>query len=199
MASRPPASTSASAQPAAPLYPSRENTARVAMRGNVLPGWFWGLLGCLSVLGVGMAALLVFTHGSASGAAVATGPITAAPAAPIGVAAAGPAQQPQPRSGIEVQPMAPPPAPAAIAPAADPAPRAHAAHVMKLARSPAGLHPSAGAPASGDRDNDKTPAAAEDGVAAKKPASAAAADDDQPARRHKPAASDEDDDDDSDE
>jgi len=196
MAQRPPASISASPQPAAPLYPARENTARVAMRGNVLPGWFWGLLGCLSVLGVGMAGLLFFTHGVVTAGQVAAAP-SPAPAAPPALGmAAGP---PQARPGIDIEPMAPPPAPAAGPPALAPAPHVHVLqHPMKLARSPAGLHPTSDT-ASADKDTDKTSAAAEDTAPVKKEAATATAtDDDKPTRHHKPAASDDDDDDDSD-
>src|ERR1700689_5292307 len=89
----------------------RENTARVAMRGSELPGWFWGLLGCLSVLGVG-SAVLFFVFKPAGGLA---GPANlAAPAAP--------ADRSTSSAQIDIEPMAPPPAPGGPAPKPTPPP-----------------------------------------------------------------------------
>ena len=53
----------------------------MVMRKSALPGWFWGVLGCLSVLGIGFGALIVVArNGLLDGGAV--GPATAA-AAPV--------------------------------------------------------------------------------------------------------------------
>jgi hypothetical protein len=153
----------------------RENTARVAMRGSELPGWFWGLLGCLSVLGVG-SAVLFFVFKPAGGLA---GPANlAAPAAP--------ADRPTSSAQIDIEPMAPPRAEAVAAPKPRPAP-----HAMKIAHAPAAAH-SAGSPAAAAE-----PAAADDSdddapkAKAKTKEPADDSDDDQPAASRKvPAASD---------
>jgi len=154
----------------------RENTARVAMRGSELPGWFWGLLGCLSVLGLG-SAVLFFVFKPAGGLA---GPANvAAPAAP--------ADRSTSSAKIDIEPMAPPPAEAVPAPKPRPAP-----HAVKIAHAPAVAHsaasPAAAAePATADDSDDDVPKAK---AKTKEPA-AADSDDDQPAASRKvPAASD---------
>jgi hypothetical protein len=167
----------------------RENTARVVMRGSELPGWFWGLLGCLSVLGIGSAVLfLIFKPPSGIAAAA---PSLAATAVPADRA---PAQHgPQ----IDIEPMAPPPAPSS---AAFGAPRPKAVpHPLKIARSPsAPSHPAAVPAGDTDKGADNGPEAetsdSDDApkvkakVKAKPPA--ADSDDDQAAGAHKAAPSD---------
>jgi hypothetical protein len=179
-----------------------ENTARVVMHKSALPGWFWGMLGCLSVLGVGFGVLIVVArNGLLGGGAV--GPTTAAITAgsPASAPATGPAGS-RPRPQIEQ--LVPPPA-APLVPTAEPKPRAQP-HAIKLARSPSGGHPSvadkpaddnAGAdqPGADKPSADRSAAASDEAASAKKPADKAAGDDDQVVRHHKPAASDEDDDD----
>jgi hypothetical protein len=187
--------------PAAIRANAGENTARVVMHKSALPGWFWGMLGCLSVLGVGFGVLIVVArNGLLNGGAV--GPATAAAAAPTAPApATGPAGS-GPRPQIEQ--LLPPPA-APLVPTAEPKPRAQP-HAIKLARSPSGGHPVAadkpadeksGADKSADdKPGEKSAAASDEAASAKKPADKAAGDDDQVVRHHKPAASDEDDDED---
>ncbi len=176
------------------------------MHKSALPGWFWGMLGCLSVLGVGFGVLIVVArNGLLEGGAVGPATAAAAPTAPL--PAAGPTAASRPRPQIEQ--LVPPPA-APLIPAAEPKPRPQP-HAIKLARSP-----SAGHAAAADRSADDKPgadkpgadkpgaekpgddkaAAASDEASAKKPADKPAADDDQVVRHHKPAASDDDDDDD---
>jgi hypothetical protein len=180
-----------------------ENTARVVMHRSVLPGWFWGMLGCLSVLGAGFGVLIVVArNGLLDGGAVgaATSPVAADPAAPTPVTApAGSRPRPQ------IEQLVPPPA-APLMPVAEPKPRVPP-HAIKLARSPSGGHP-AGADKSADDKSgadkpgddkpgaDKSAASPDEAASAKKPPDKAAGDDDQVVRHHKAAASDEDDDDD---
>jgi hypothetical protein len=133
--------------------PPGENTARVVMRNNELPGWFWGLLGCLSVLGVGSGVLfLIFKP--PGGTAVA-GPSLATTPAPIDRAPARRGPQ------IDIEPMAPPPAPPPEELAA-PKPKV-APHPLRIARSPGTPH-AADAPSgetdpatAGDSDDAPTP------------------------------------------
>ena len=66
----------------------RGNTARVVLHKSALPGWFWGMLGCLSVLGVGFAVLiLVARNGLLDGGAVGPAPVepSAAVASRVGL------------------------------------------------------------------------------------------------------------------
>ncbi len=150
------ASAEASANP-------RHNTARVVMRNNELPGWFWGLLGCLSVLGVGSGVLfLIFKP---AGGATVAGPDPAP--APAQIDRAPARRGPQ----IDIEPMAPPLAPPPEALAA-PRPKA-APHPLKIARSPVTPH-AAGAPGgetdsttAGDSDDAPKPDAAKPKVKAK--------------------------------
>jgi hypothetical protein len=180
--SPPGASSESSANP-------RENTARVVMRNNELPGWFWGLLGCLSVLGVG-SAVLFFIFKPTVGA-VAPAPSLAATAAPT--------ESTPSRRGpqIDIEPMAPPP----VAPSeALGAPRPKlASHPIKIARSPSAPHAAAAPAADADKSTDKAAEAetgdSDDAPKAKPKAKAKAAatdsDDDQPAAARKaPASSD---------
>src|SRR6185503_2876462 len=118
MAERPRATASGSSRgaPAAQPPAARHSTARVATtasqqaRRNELPGWFWGALGCLTVLVVGLT-VVFFVGQTRAVAPPAAGAATEAPAATAAVAPAAPA-------------------PAALAPAAPPraaeAPRARA-------------------------------------------------------------------------
>jgi hypothetical protein len=164
----------------------RENTARVVMRGSELPGWFWGLLGCLTVLGLGSAVLfLIFKP-----------PGGLAPPAPSVVTTAAPADRaPVPRGPqIDIEPMAPPPSSATVG---APKPRA-ASHPLKVARSPSAPHPAAAPVGEADKGDDQTTEAettdSDDAPKAKtkaKPkAPAADSDDDQPAAAHKTPSSD---------
>jgi hypothetical protein len=142
------------------------------MRGSELPGWFWGLLGCLSVLGVG-SAVLFFVFKPAGGVA-----------APANLAApATPADRPTSPAQIDIEPMAPPPAEAVATPKPRPAP-----HAVKIAHAPAAAHSAASAA-------EAEPTAAEDSddapkAKAKTKEPAADPDDNQPAASRKgPAAS----------
>src|SRR4051812_23561908 len=118
MAERPRAAAPGRSRPApAPAPPAtdapRHSTARVAttqgVRTNELPGWFWGALGCMTVLVVGLSVVFFFQSGSAPAAASASaGPAAAAPtpAAATTATAAGPPGAAAP--GIRIEPMAPP-------------------------------------------------------------------------------------------
>jgi hypothetical protein len=183
--------------PAAIQANAGENTARVVMHKSALPGWFWGMLGCLSVLGVGFGVLIVVArNGLLDGGAV--GPATAAAAVPIAPASAigGAGSPPRP----QIEQLVPPPA-APLIPAAEPKPRAQP-HAIKLARSPSGGHPTAADKPAADKPGDDKPGAdksaagSDEAAPAKKPTDKAAGDDDQVVRHHKTAASDDDDDDD---
>src|SRR6185312_9855700 len=90
-----------------------ENTARVVMHRGSVPGWFWGLLGFLSVLAIGFGALLF---------AAKNGLFAAAPVLP----AAEPRQRPSSH---------PPSHPIKLA--RSPAPPPHAAVVATTAAKPA--------------------------------------------------------------
>jgi hypothetical protein len=183
--------------PAAPRASAPENTARVVMHKSALPGWFWGMLGCLSVLGVGFGVLIfVARNGLLDGGAVAPAPAAATAASPaVPAPAVVPAGSP-PRPQIEQ--LVPPPPPPLI-PATEAKPRTQA-HAIKLARSPSGGHAAAAAdkPAVADKPaaDDKPAAASDEAGSAKKPTDKAAGDDDQVVHHRKPAAADEDDDDD---
>jgi hypothetical protein len=165
----------------------RENTARVVMRGNELPGWFWGLLGCLSVLGVGSAVLfLIFKP---PGGLTAPAPSLAVTAAPADRAPVPGARQ------IDIEPMAPPPPSPAVA--GVPKPKA-VSHPLKIARSPSAPHPAAAPVADTDKGDDKA-TEAETGdsddapkanAKAKVKAPAADSDDDQAAGARKTSPSD---------
>src|SRR4029078_13134460 len=112
---------------------ARPSTARVSPPQGVLrselPGWFWGALGCLTVLVVGLS--VVFLMGQA-------GP---APTPPVATAKA-----------VEAAP-APPPAPAA--PSAQPAPAAP----EQAAKAPAIRIEPMGAPAPARATDSTDPAA----------------------------------------
>ena len=86
-----------------------ENTARVVMHKSALPGWFWGMLGCLSVLGVGFGVLIVVArNGLLDGGAVGPAAAAAAAAAPARPRRRRPAGS-RPRPQIEQ--LVPPPPP----------------------------------------------------------------------------------------
>jgi type IV secretory pathway VirB10-like protein len=190
------ASSGHAAVPSESSLNPRENTARVSMRGNELPGWFWGVLGCLSVLGIGFAVLFLLVK--APTGATPPAPSLAATAPPADGARASARRGPQ----IDIEPMAPPALPALPAdglPAARPkaAPRP-----VRVAHSPLPAHPSSADKTDQADQTDKTdkeaePAAASDSddapraSAKTKAKTPAADDDDQPARARKaPATSD---------
>jgi hypothetical protein len=195
----------------------RENTARVVMHKSTLPGWFWGMLGCFSVLGVGFVVLIfVAKNGFLDGGAVAPGTASAAaalaPVAPAATPHAGPQIEQMDRSAAPavVPSVAPARVPATAPAALDSRPKVPP-HPIKLARSPSGGHSTTKASAAGDKaagdkassddaPSDKAAASdkGDDSAAAKKPADKAASDDDQVVRHHKTAASDDDDDTDTD-
>ncbi len=91
-----------------------------------LPSWFWGVLGCLTILGVGFT-VMFFAIKSPAGTTAAIPPAVVAPPAP---SAPAPASAPRP-SGIQVEQLAPPPA------ALLPTPVRKAPRPVKVARSPA--------------------------------------------------------------
>ena len=176
-----------------------EDTARVVMHKSALPGWFWGMLGCLTVLGVGFGALIVVARSGLLGG----GPVGPATAAAATVAAPPP---PPPATGStgsvgsrpqpQIEQLVPPPA-APLVPTAEPKARTQP-HAIKLARSPSGGHSAAADKPAADKaaGDDKSGAATGEAAATKKPVDKAAGDDDQVVRHHKTAASDEDDDED---
>jgi len=188
--------------PAGAPADAHDNTARGVIHKGALPAWFWGMIGCLSVLGVGFGILIVVArNGLLDGGAV--GPAAAAAAAPSPVG---------PPPGPQIEQLVPPPS-ARPMPTSAPKPRAQL-HVIKLARSASGGHPGAADKPSDDKpgadkpaadkpaadkpgtDKDKPAAASGEAATAKKPTDKAGGDDDQVVRHHKPAASDEDDDED---
>ncbi len=163
------------------------NTARVVVgHKSTLPGWFWGMLGCLSVLGIGFAALLlVANNGLLAGRA-------AAPSAPA-TAVAEPSAAPAGAGGPQIEQLAPPNVPPPAAGEVKPRPPAHP---IKLARSSAPSH-AAAAPAAKPEASAKPEApAADDAPAAKKAPDQAAPVDDGRVHIHHATASDDDDDDD---
>ncbi|HLK91892.1 MAG TPA: hypothetical protein VKZ18_18515 [Polyangia bacterium] len=182
----------ANRQQAAPI-PTRTrsgdgNTARVVVHKSSLPGWFWGVVGCLSVLGIGFAALLlVAKNGLLEGR-------PAGPSAPA-TAAAEPSA-PAVAGGPQIEPLAPPnvaPPPAAEAKTRLPA------HPIRLARTSSPGHAVAAPAAKADAPaKPEAPAAADDAPAAKKTPDQAAPVDDGRVHIHHTTASDDDDDDDSD-
>ena len=200
MAERPRATASgrshpapAAQAPAAQARAARQSTARVAttqgVRRSELPGWFWGALGCLTVLVVGLTVVFVLGQpGAASApagdmlpAVIPTSPTAPAQAPAQAAAAPGAATRaPDPQraraAGIHVEPMAAPPA--AVDPVA-PAPVVAKPKVpsrpLKVARSPAAARTKpAGASkaAADDQDGD-----GEDEPKGKPRAAAPAADD----------------------
>src|SRR3954465_4237664 len=113
-----------------------EDTARVVMHKSALPGWFWGMLGCLTVLGVGFGVLIVVARsGLLNGGAVGPSSAAAAPAPTPPAPPTGPTgAPPQPQSEqLVTAPAAPP------TPAGEQKPRTQP-HAIKLARSPSGGH-----------------------------------------------------------
>src|SRR6516164_1097749 len=95
-----------------PVRPSTRRTshetARIALHsGPHLPGWFWGTLGCFSVLAVGFTVLFFVAKPGAA-------PTTAAPSGGDVAAAAGSGVAPSGATapGIQVEQLAPPARPA---------------------------------------------------------------------------------------
>lgn len=174
MAERPRATASSRSRPAPAVQAPdqrRLSTARVSTtqgahaaaagaRRSELPGWFWGALGCLTVLVVGLSVVFFIgqTSPAPSPAPASASPAASAPAAAAAVApAAAPSAPAAARAGtpgMHIEQMAPPP-PAIDqvpdVPAAPVAKQKAAAHPMKIARSPAaGARPAGGArPAAG--------------------------------------------------
>src|SRR5436305_285959 len=112
---------------------ARHETARVVLHKNTVPGWFWGLLGFLSVVAIGSTGLLLAAKAGVLGLqvpppastvavapAVATPPTAPAAATPPAVPAAAPSAAPaQPSGPKPAQPSGP-----KIVPLAAPAPAA---------------------------------------------------------------------------
>jgi hypothetical protein len=145
------------------------------VRKSELPGWFWGALGCMTVLVVGLAIVFFMNQNRAGSMA---GPATppAVVAAPAAATSRTPDVQRTGGPGIKIEPMAAPPS-AIDSTMARPVTHAKApARPLKIAHSPAATSRSA--------------------VVAKAPAVTAAADDDRsddepkakPAPRAAPAA-----------
>src|SRR5215471_20255312 len=95
MADRPRATASGRSRPApapGPAAPARHSTARVATTAGVrrsdLPGWFWGALGCMTVLVIGLTVVFFMSQPGGFLAAPASGPAAAAvaPGAPVATA-----------------------------------------------------------------------------------------------------------------
>ena len=152
MAERPRAAASGRSRPApaAQAPAGRHSTARVAttqgVRRSELPGWFWGALGCLTVLVVGLT--IVFVMGQPGAASAPTGDIVPAiiptrPAQAVaapGAAARAPEAQPARAAGIRVEPMAPPASEQGAAASVVAKPKAPT-RPLKVARSPAAAKP----------------------------------------------------------
>jgi hypothetical protein len=150
MAERPRATASGRSQPPpasqGPAAP-RHSTARVSTthgaRSGELPGWFWGALGCMTVLVVGLSVVFFIgqTGGSTptGGIAPAIVPASAAPAAVAPAAAPAPDVQRGQKPGIRIEPMAPPPPAIDQVPPPPPVATKPKAPVrpLKVARSPA--------------------------------------------------------------
>ena len=86
MVERPPASapgaTRLARQGALPSGETDQHTARIPLQpGRGVPGWLWGMLGCLTVLGVGFAVLFVVMKPGAEPTAAGSAAL-AAPASP---------------------------------------------------------------------------------------------------------------------
>jgi hypothetical protein len=141
-ASAPGGAPRAPAQPIAGAGDGRERhqTERVAVRAGAaqLPNWFWGALGCLSVLGVGFTVMLMVGRPAAE--------------APRPAVVATPSLAPAPPQVIQVEQLAPPPPPPAPVHRAAPRP-------IKVARSPSAA-PAAAAQAAPAVDDDSAVEAA---------------------------------------
>jgi hypothetical protein len=139
----------------------RHSTARVAVTEPPrfeLPGWFWGALGCLSVLVIGFAVLFVVTKPGAEQAAPAafSAPVAAPPSAQAAAVRPAPARPapgaPARGAGIHVEQIAAPPPPAL---AEMPRPKAKPPRAVKVAKTPAAGAKTAAAPAAGDEESDE--------------------------------------------
>ncbi|SRR6266540_4289220 len=145
MVERPPASAPGATRPprsgALPSTETEHHTARIAVqRGGALPGWLWGMLGCLTVLGIGFAVLfMVMKPGAAPPIPAATTVVAPVPTPPPPAAGAR-------APGIEVEPIAAPGRAPGIASTPKPRPTVRA---VKVARSP-GAARTAEAAAAGD-------------------------------------------------
>ncbi len=155
----------------------QEGPARIDRGGNELPGWFWGMLGCLTVLGVGSTVLFLMFKPPGGTAATATSLTTQPPAL------RGPE--------IDIEPIAPPPAfhpakPVSALAASKPKP---APRPIKNARSPAtsssAAEPGGETDPQAEGDSDHEPQAA-----LKTKAPAADEDNEEAARAHKSPSAD---------
>jgi hypothetical protein len=139
------------------------------VRRSELPGWFWGALGFLTVLVIGLTVVFFVgqTAPASSPAAATVSPAAPAPAAAAEVAPeaapSAPAAARAGTPGMHVEQMAPPPpaidqVPQAPAPPVAKQKVAAAGHPIKVARSPSGGAKAAGAaPAAApaaDKDDD---------------------------------------------
>jgi hypothetical protein len=129
----------------------RDHAASLAVPRGELPGWFWGLLGCLSVLGVGFTVLFFIVEPPGGPSALpSTAAATSAPLDP-------------PASGPQIVPMTPPPASPAAA-LARPRPRPHAFRIAHAAGAPRAA-PSAGGETDQAMDDQPTADDADDAPA----------------------------------
>jgi hypothetical protein len=131
------------------------------VRRSELPGWFWGALGCLTVLVVGLS--IVFLMGQAGPAptppAAAVKTVETVVAPPVGRPGPGAAADPVAHApSIKIEPMAAPPAAVGqTAPHPATAKPRPATHPIKVARSPAsGAKPSGATKAAADDSADDT-------------------------------------------
>jgi len=150
--------------PAASTQPQphvRHSTARVAVHEpprSPLPAWFWGALGCLSVLIIGFAVLFAVTKpGAEEAAPVAASAPTIAPAPTQATVAAPAPARPAPGAharggGIHVEQIAAPPPPAL---AEMPRQKAKPARAVKVAKTPTAAAKTAAAPAAADEEADE--------------------------------------------
>ena len=173
MAERPRAAASGSSRTAPTARPApaqtppptaRHSTARVSttqgVRRSELPGWFWGALGCLTVLVVGLS--IVFLMGQAGPAptppAAAVKTVETVVAPPVGRPGPGAAADPVAHApSIKIEPMAAPaPPPAAGETAAHPAAAKTrpATRPIKVARSPSSAAKPSSAPKAAADDSD---------------------------------------------
>jgi len=122
-----------------------------------LPTWFWGALGCLSVLVIGFAILFMVTKPAEEAAPIAAGAPPIAPAPAVTQAAPTAPARPAPGAhargaGIHVEQIAAPPPPAL---ADMPRQKARPPRAVKVAKTPTAAAKTAAAPAAGDEEADE--------------------------------------------